>query len=509
MIEFSYRPDGEQLRRFMRSNAFFRGIRGPVGSGKSVGCAVEVFRRALQQDKGPDGIRRSRWGVVRNSYPELRTTTLNTWKDWFPEDVWGSVTMHPPPYRHLLKKGDVECEVLFLALDRPEDVKKLLSFEFTGIWINEARELGKTIVDACTMRVGRYPSFKDGGPSWYGIIADTNSPDDDHWWPIMAGEAPPPEWMSAEEAKRLVRPNDWEFFSQPGAMLEIKGKEGETTGWKLNPKRENQKNMVPDYYPRIIEGKGNDWIKVYVGNQLGSIADGKPVYANFNRLAHVARGPLEPVPGHKIVVGIDFGLTPAAIFGQPFRSRWSVLRELVAQDMGASEFSREILRFIASEFPGLHPDKDFVWFGDPAGDFRAQTDKTTPFQVMRAAGIPVRAAPSNDVALRIEAVNGPLTRMVEGQPAFQIDERCVNLIRGFESGYHYRRLQVSGGMRYENEPSKNKFSHPHDAQQYMMLGGGEARNLLNGQADRKPANGRVHIDVFDRQKRPRRESRFS
>ena len=71
---------------------------------------------------------------------------------------------------------------IFLALDRPEDVKKLLSLELTGVWINEAREIPKSIVDACSMRVGRYPSMRDGGPSWYGVIADTKPPDTDHWW---------------------------------------------------------------------------------------------------------------------------------------------------------------------------------------------------------------------------------------------------------------------------------------------------------------------------------------
>ena len=79
----------------------------------------------------------------------------------------------------------MELEVIFLALDRPEDVKKLLSLELTGVWINEAREIPKSIVDACTMRVGRIPSMRDGGPTWYGVIADTNPPDTDHWWSIL------------------------------------------------------------------------------------------------------------------------------------------------------------------------------------------------------------------------------------------------------------------------------------------------------------------------------------
>ena len=98
------------------------------------------------------------------------------------------------------------------------------------------------------------------------------------------------------------------------------------------------------------------------------------------------------------------------------------------------------------------------------------------------AGISARAASSNDVALRIEAVNAPLTRLNEKQSGILIDPRCTNLVKGFEGGYHYRRLQVSG-ERYEETPNKNRFSHVHDALQYLMLGGGEGRKLLhNGEA---------------------------
>jgi len=72
MPEFKYKPDGDVLKSFMKNPTFFRGIRGPVGSGKSVGCCVEVFRRALEQEKGADGIRHSRWAIIRNTNPQLR-----------------------------------------------------------------------------------------------------------------------------------------------------------------------------------------------------------------------------------------------------------------------------------------------------------------------------------------------------------------------------------------------------------------------------------------------------
>ena len=36
------------LARFHASDAFFRGVRGPLGSGKSVGCCAEVMSRILR-----------------------------------------------------------------------------------------------------------------------------------------------------------------------------------------------------------------------------------------------------------------------------------------------------------------------------------------------------------------------------------------------------------------------------------------------------------------------------
>ena len=140
MIDFKYKPDGEIIKTFMKDDTFFRGIRGPVGSGKSVCCCIEVFRRSLTQQKAPDGIRKSRWAIIRNTNPQLRTTTIKTWLDWFPESEWGKFNWSVP-YTHRIRKGDIDLEVIFLALDRPEDVKKLLSLELTGIWINEAREI--------------------------------------------------------------------------------------------------------------------------------------------------------------------------------------------------------------------------------------------------------------------------------------------------------------------------------------------------------------------------------
>ncbi len=62
-------------------------------------------------------------------------------------------------------------------------------------------------------------------------------------------------------------------------------------------------------------------------------------------------------------------------------------------------------------------------------------------------------------------------------------------------GYAYKRMQVVGEERYHDKPVKNRFSHPCEAAQYMMLGAGEGYTLLSPPKQRQE-------DWYER--RPRR-----
>ena len=171
-LNFSSSPT---VAKFFNSKGFVRGLMGPVGSGKSYACCAEIFRRAVQQKPSPkDGIKYSRWAIVRNTHPMLRTTTLKTWLELLPEGTWGDVKYSPPITHHIkLPSRDgaagIDMEVIFLALDEPKDVRKLLSLELTGAWVNECRELPKAVIDGLTHRVGRFPTKANGGASlaWY------------------------------------------------------------------------------------------------------------------------------------------------------------------------------------------------------------------------------------------------------------------------------------------------------------------------------------------------------
>ena len=480
MPELNFTPPGEVARQFMLSEAFVRGIRGPFGSGKTVTCCVEIFRRACQQTPGVDGVRRTRWAVIRRTGPQLKNTTIKTWLDWFPEHEWGTFRWSPP-FNHMIRFGDVEMEVLFLALDSEQDIDNLLSLELTGAFISEAREIDKGVLDAVTGRVGRYPSMREGGPSWYGVIMDTNSMDPDHWWPIMAGEAPPPDDMSEEEALMYVRPDNWQFFTQPAAMLEQKDDQGKIVGYVNNPKAENSRNLTPDYYTNQIRGKNLDYIGCYILNRLTSVKEGRLVYVSYDDSVHCTSENIQAVPGIELLIGLDFGLTPSASINQRVHGQWRLLDELLADDMGAERFGRALKQFLAERYSGMSYQ---IW-GDPAGDQRAQSNETTPFQILRAQGIQAIPAPTNDFLLRTGAVDSLLTRMVDGKPGFQISPKARVHRGGFQRGYFYPPI-ARGSGRVSDRPLKNRFSHPHDALQYAAMGAGEGRALTNRGTQSKP-----------------------
>lgn len=508
-MNLDYKPPGPVAKAFMKDRSFVRGIRGPVGSGKSVASCMELMRIAVNQEPNASGVRRTRFAVIRNTNPQLKTTTIKTWRDWFSDDIGRFVWS--PPYTHFINfalgdKTVVESEVIFLALDKQEDVKKLLSLELTAVWINEAREIPKSIVDACTMRVGRFPSMRDGGPSWFGVIMDTNSPDETHWWAIMSGEAPAPEYMSDEEKLLLIKPDDWTFFSQPGAMKEKIDTGGNLVGYEKNLQAENLDNIQPDYYDKIILGKAASWVKVYVLNKYQALLDGKPVYPAFKRETHVAQSPIEPDKHQEVIVGIDFGRTPSAVFAQQSTfGRWKIFHEIIGQDMGAGRFATVLKKEIARNgWESL----DLRFIGDPAGNQMAQTSENTPFMILRAAGIQAYPAPTNDTQVRIESVESVLNRMTDGSPSMVISPTCTVLIGGFEGGYQYKRQYHMGKENYEEKPSKNRFSHIHDALQYAMLGGGEGRRvMLGGRKVPVPTTVERVSSPFQRQKRRNNLSR--
>jgi len=391
--------------------------------------------------------RKTRWAVIRNSYRELQDTTLNTFWDWIPRDL-GLYKAQDVKYhlRSPLADGTIlDMEILFRALDKPSDVKKLLSLELTGAFINEAREVPKQILDMLMGRVGRYPNKRDGGPTWWGVIMDTNPPDSDHWI-----------YKVFEEDK----PENYEIFKQPSG---------------LSSAAENIENLPPKYYQNMIPGKDQEWVNIYVHGKYGFMTDGNPVYLEYNDDVHYVPHVLEPVKGKDLFVGIDFGLTPAAAIAQEINGQWRFIDEITSRDMGALRFGEFLGKHLRRHYRGY----TLIITGDPAGEQRAQTDERTPFDILSAVGIEAEPAHTNDYTIRRETFAMNLSRMTfTGEPGIVIGPNCKMLRKGLAGGYKFRRVQVSGEEKYVEKPDKNIYSHICEAAQYLLLGAGMDDQLL-------------------------------
>jgi hypothetical protein len=464
-VEINYQPEPTPAL-FHACDDFCRGLMGPVGSGKSVAGVLEMFIRGAQQRPAMASngrrVRRTRWAAIRNTYPELKTTTIKTFQDWFPPEIAKFRWDIPITARILTPLNDgtwMDMEVIFIAMDRPQDVNKLKSLELTGAWLNEASELPKAALDMATSRVGRYPAKRDGGPSWRGIVMDTNPPDDDHWYYNLAEEELPQVQLSTGEMLKYT------FFRQPPALL-LRNDQ-----YIPNPVAENIKNLEGgyDYYYQQIPGKTKEWIKVFVLGQYGTIHDGRPVYPEWSDGDHSSPHTIDPMRGVPIILGWDFGLTPACIIAQyqphPEGAVLCVLEELIAEDMGIRQFAKDIVKPHLVNHYNMMPLQSV---GDPAGTHRGETDQSSAIRELRLQGIPTEPAPSNVLTRRRDAVASFLTK----RNGFRLDPRCKVLRKGFNGGYKFERVQVSvagGDGRFKDQPSKNRYSHPHDALQYIAL----------------------------------------
>lgn len=466
-------------QQFHEDPSFIRGIMGPIGSGKSVACTMELFRLAC--DQAPHkGVRYSRCAVIRNTYGELKTTTIKTFQQWIPESIcpitWSSPIKAVLGVPHPSGDGTrVACEFLFVSMDRPRDVRKVLSLELTFAWLNEARELGRETLDAVQSRLGRYPGMNLGGYTRKSLIMDTNPPDTAHWWYKLA---------------ELERPENWAFFKQPGGLIY----DIEAGGYRANPNAENIRNLGGQwaYYMDQVAGKIPDWIKVYLLGDYGSIFTGRPVYEHYwKHDYHVSDKKLEIIRGLPLILGWDFGLTPACLIGQLTPGgQLRVLRELFVQGAGVKQFAGDHVKpLLMNDFMGMKIHS----VGDPAGTAGSQHDsEISCMSQLASMGIPTVPASTNAFGERRQSTINFLAKNVGGEPGMIVDPSCQMFIDGMDGGYQFNRIEVGGEERYKDTPNKNRFSHIADAGQYLCLGCESGFGMFDNQ---EPLQAQVNINA--------------
>jgi len=454
-----------------------KGVMGPIGSGKSVMCCWDIWMKSCTQLPDPETRERvSKWMIVRNTFAQLQKTTIQTWLHWFPKTRMHNSSPITGEYRFPHPSGDgttVVIKLEFRALELEKQITDLLSLEVTGCWFNEAREIDFNLILNAKSRLDRYPPSKP----WLGyypiqdlgVVMDTNPGSEENWW-----------YRKAE----VEKPTGWKFFRQPPGVLKIDDGEGRFH-YEANrgqcpgiPKAENCENYTSgfDYYTKKIPGAEDDWIKVYLMGEYGQTRSGKPVYANYADALHFHEGDIEPAWGLPLLLGTDFGRTPATIIGQLMPDgQFVIYDEVCGKDMGIIEFCQcFLLPKLANDF---NLAKMRVYnFADPAGATGNEIDNVSCIQMMNQCGIPTEPCPvpGNSPYLRQSAVDEALRRRGPGgKPGLVISGRCKMLRAGFLGKYCYRKLSKGAGdeLFAEKVDKGNPYSHPHDGLQYLVYGG--------------------------------------
>lgn len=443
--------------KFMKSEKFGRLIAGPVGSGKTTACIMELLRRAILQAPAADGLKYTRFAVVRQTLKQLKDTILKDAQSW----LAGMGEWKVSENTFYLNFDRVRSEWIFIPLEDSEDQARLLSMQLTGAWLSECIEMDISVLAPLSGRIGRYPSANRGAPTWSGMIADTNMPTEmTPWWEFM------------ERIERGDIP-DWSVMKQPSGLspqaenLNYLIQTAETRALPLEHPKRLEKGR--EYYNRLVRlyGMDSDFVKRYVKAEYGDDPSGQAVFKqSFRSQWHVQPETLL-IPGHPLIIGQDFGRDPWSLICQSdHKGRLIIHEEVPAENIGLEKHVQDSLR------PALLSDRylgcKIAIVGDPSGIAKNTHSEETSFELLNRLGFITIPAPTNDIDPRLRAVESFLGRQTDGGPSIIFNKGgCPKLIRAMAGGYRFEKNKASGIRR--NIPRKDEYSHVADTLQYVAL----------------------------------------
>lgn len=420
---------------------------------------MDIVNKSVMIPKSEDGIRRSVWAVIRNTDRQLSDTTIPSFLRMFPDGAAG--VWHERDFEFLLEFKDVHSTIKFRCLDKTSDQRRVLSMNLTAVYLNEFREIKPVLFEAIDARAGRFqPSL--GG--WFGLIGDSNPPDEFTYWANILEKRKQPGYRN---------PLDCEVFWQPSGLADD---------------AENVENLRPNYYSDLADGKGADWVDVHIHAKLGKQQAGSAVYSDsFNRKLHVGKVQYDALS--PVYIGMDFGLLPAMVVGQLDEcDRLKVLASVTTdRPSGIEQMMKTRGIAMLRKVCPLTAYRDIHLFTDIPK--RSESDMKTAYDALKQIGF-TNMRPGtvdNRIDSRLSSVRRRLTTLVgQGQPKliFSDSGLASSIISATEAGYTYKKRRYSEGEFTGNEPEKNSASHVSDALQYLCLGvelyGNKIRNIYSG-----------------------------
>lgn len=404
-----------------------------VGEGKSTALNWAIFYHT-RHNPG------ARWAMVRDTWENLRRTTLTSFFQWFPAGVCG--TWHETNKEWTWASGLADGKILWLGMDDPKDASKLQSLELAGIGADEVAPaegsggVPELVFDLALTRLRQ----KD--INWYAVKLASNNSDDTHW-----------------THHRFADPGT------PGFVL-----------WQPAV-AENEKNLPAEYYAQLRRQLGHrpDLVSRFIEGNFGFQQIGTAVTPQFNENLHLATG-LSPVRGADLTLLWDFGLNPTCIITQvtPL-GHWLILQSIVGEGIGVQELIEEVVKpVLAAKYFG------FRWkhIGDPNGAMREQSSsRQSAVRVIRTElGGTFRGGPTS-LSERIEPLRAVLSRTLGGRGVVQVDRKNArDVFLSLRGGWHFK--ETSSGV-ISPDPVKDIHSHPGDA-----MGYGAARLFPMGRMQR-------------------------
>lgn len=472
-MDLNFIPPGPVSSAFFFDRSPVAGLMGPMGSAKTSTCIMKMARIAAEMPVSKvTGERLCKFGVVRNTFADLKRTTMKSIDQWFQNaGQWGGggSSSEPPYFKVGFRLPDMTIARLwldFVGLDTHNIEQLAKGWELSWYWMNEMDLMPRDVKDMLDGRVGRYPgaAHVDIG-NFYGGFGDYNAPDTENW-----------TYKLFEEEK----PSGHRLFKQPSG---------------LDPKAENIQNLPEGYYQRMMVGKEDWWIRRNVLNQYGFSRDGKPVYPEYRDDFHCADVPLVPVAGLVVKADFDQGLRPAVVLRQTMpNGQLRILDELYCEG-GAVELCGMLKRLMGSDrYAGI---KVVGGRCDPAANARDATDAESWVDAVNrlmgwVGAARVRIADTNDPARRQAAVRHRLrTNVDDGRPGILISATCRTLRKGFNSHYRFKK-QKGGGNDYTDSPDKVfPYADVHDALQYGALDDGGYEEIIGREHRKVRAMGNV------------------
>lgn len=438
MIEYNPLPS---IIKFHESPARVKVLWGPLGTGKTSGAIFEFILQCQESTMPLDGM------AIRGSYRELRDSTVKTFFKWF-GDISEWRESDSMAFIRLPSADDpkriLEHILRFRSLDKPEDAKKVQSFEgafcmldevvptFAGATMRASEGIPLEIAEYTNARLRH--EFKGQHAHRYTQV-------------IVANPPPPSHWLYKH------------YIAADPAKLEKK-----RGGVSIHfvPRAENVKNLPPDYYEILSDAFHDpDMVRRLVDGEIVTHYAGVAVFPETSNENFTSER-LPAMKGVPLMVGWDYGLTPATLFTQLLpNGQWRWLSEVQSFNHALEVHLDLVVAHIHDNYPGF----EMRHWGDPAGAQRSQTDEKTCVEMAAKAGFTIRPG-RLDWQSRKESIKQRLLRKAsDGKPGVLISRTgCPLASEGMAGAYRYPK-NASGEIG--TRPIKNHVSHLIDSAQMI------------------------------------------